>query len=84
MMTKVTISIPDSVKNSMMQKIEQDGFGTVSEYIRELIRRDQRGGEERTGMSHAYGRRTGQLRAEHWNDTIGDLHEPFPRHRRYS
>ncbi|CAN5497498.1 hypothetical protein BH10ACI3_BH10ACI3_08820 [soil metagenome] len=73
MMTKVTISLPDSVKAFVQQKIENEGYGTVSEYIRELIRGAQRAEAVQANK---------KLRAEHdesvkWNKITGDIHDPF-------
>lgn len=39
---KLTISVPDLVGNFVDYKIRTCGYGSVSEYIRELIRLDQR------------------------------------------
>lgn len=41
-MARLTISLPDTARDFINQKVEKDGYGTVSEYVRELIRRDQR------------------------------------------
>jgi antitoxin ParD1/3/4 len=40
-MTTMNISLPDTLKSFVDQQVEGRGFGTSSEYIRELIRRDQ-------------------------------------------
>ncbi|MBP6002132.1 MAG: hypothetical protein KA746_01740 [Pyrinomonadaceae bacterium] len=38
----LNISLPDSMRQYVTKKIETEGYGTISEYIRELIRADQR------------------------------------------
>jgi len=37
----MNISLPDSLKAFVDEQVSQRGFGTSSEYVRELIRRDQ-------------------------------------------
>ena len=40
-MTTMNISLPDTMKAYVDQRVSQDGYGTSSEYVRELIRRDK-------------------------------------------
>ena len=40
-MTTMNISLPDSLKAFVDEQVSQRGFGTSSEYVRELIRKDQ-------------------------------------------
>jgi len=40
-MSTMNISLPDSLKSFVDEQVSQRGFGTSSEYVRELIRRDQ-------------------------------------------
>jgi antitoxin ParD1/3/4 len=40
-MGTMNISLPDSLKAFVDQQVEVAGYGTSSEYVRELIRRDQ-------------------------------------------
>lgn len=40
-MTTMNISLPDSLKDFIDDQVDQRGFGTSSEYIRELIRKEQ-------------------------------------------
>ena len=40
-MTTMNISLPDSMKAYIDQRVSQEGYGTSSEYVRELIRRDK-------------------------------------------
>jgi putative addiction module CopG family antidote len=40
-MATMNISLPDKLKSFVDGRVERDGYGTASEYIRELIRHDQ-------------------------------------------
>lgn len=40
-MSAMNISLPDTLKAFVDQQIGERGFGTSSEYVRELIRKDQ-------------------------------------------
>ena len=40
-MSTMNISLPDSLKTFVDEQVSQRGYGTSSEYVRELIRRDQ-------------------------------------------
>ncbi len=40
-MGSMNISIPDSLKSFVDEQVSQRGYGTSSEYVRELIRKDQ-------------------------------------------
>lgn len=37
----MNISLPDTLKSFVDEQVSQRGYGTNSEYVRELIRRDQ-------------------------------------------
>jgi antitoxin ParD1/3/4 len=37
----MNISLPDSLRDFIDQQVSRSGYGTSSEYIRDLIRRDQ-------------------------------------------
>lgn len=37
----MSISLPDALKSFVDQQLRQRGYGTSSEYVRELIRKDQ-------------------------------------------
>jgi antitoxin ParD1/3/4 len=41
MMTTVTISMPESLKQFLDREVENKGYGNVSEYMRELLRQAQ-------------------------------------------
>ncbi len=40
-MSTMNISLPDTLKNFVDEQVNQRGYGTSSEYVRELIRKDQ-------------------------------------------
>ena len=40
-MATMNISLPDSLKSYVDSRVSKDGYGTASEYFRELIRQDQ-------------------------------------------
>lgn len=40
-MSTMNISLPASLKDFIDEQVSERGFGTSSEYLRELIRRDQ-------------------------------------------
>lgn len=41
-MTTMNISLPESMRAFVEQKVSQGGYSTASEYVRELIREDQK------------------------------------------
>jgi antitoxin ParD1/3/4 len=44
--TTMNISLPDTMKAFVDQRLVTDGYGTASEYIRDLIRADQKRHDE--------------------------------------
>ena len=40
-MTTMNISLPDALKSFVDEQVASRGYGTSSEYVRELIRKDQ-------------------------------------------
>ncbi|OGA28205.1 MAG: addiction module antitoxin [Betaproteobacteria bacterium RIFCSPLOWO2_02_FULL_65_24] len=40
-MSTMNISLPDPLKSFVDEQVKQRGYGTSSEYVRELIRKDQ-------------------------------------------
>jgi antitoxin ParD1/3/4 len=40
-MSTMNISLPDSLKSFVDEQVSRGGYGTSSEYVRELIRKDQ-------------------------------------------
>ncbi|SAL87916.1 Antitoxin ParD4 [Caballeronia choica] len=47
-MTTMNISLPDTLKMFVDEQVNERGYGTSSEYVRELIRRDQHRQQLRT------------------------------------
>jgi antitoxin ParD1/3/4 len=47
-MSTMNISLPDSLKDFVEEQVAEKGYGTSSEYVRELIRRDQHRQQLRT------------------------------------
>ena len=43
----LNISLPDTQRDFVEQKIKKEGYGTISEYVRNLIREEQRKDERR-------------------------------------
>jgi antitoxin ParD1/3/4 len=41
-METINIAVPAALKNFLQRRVEEGGYGSVSEYVRELIRSDQR------------------------------------------
>lgn len=52
----LNISLPETMRQFVEKKIETEGYGTISEYVRELIRADQRAENTRfeTLIAEAY------------------------------
>lgn len=48
-MSTMNVSLPESQKDFVEQQVVERGFGTTSEFVRELIRREQ----ARTGLRAA-------------------------------
>ncbi len=44
--TTMNISLPDSMKSFIDERLAHEGYGSASEYVRELIRADQKRKEE--------------------------------------
>lgn len=40
-MTTMNVSLPESLKQYIDQKVAADGFSSASEYVRDLVRQDQ-------------------------------------------
>ena len=46
-MTTMNVSLPDELKTFVDERVVHDGYGSTSEYVRDLIRRDRERGELR-------------------------------------
>jgi antitoxin ParD1/3/4 len=42
----LNISLPETMREFVEEKIKNEGYGTISEYVRELIRADQKRNEQ--------------------------------------
>ena len=51
-MTTMNISLPDTLKTFVDEQVSQRGYGTSSEYVRELIRKAVQVERQRRGMSY--------------------------------
>ena len=40
-MSTMNVSLPDELKTFVDERVDRDGYGSTSEYVRDLIRRDQ-------------------------------------------
>ena len=45
-MTTMNISLPETLREYVENRVEEEGFGSVSEYIRQLVREDQKRKEQ--------------------------------------
>jgi antitoxin ParD1/3/4 len=46
-MTTMNVSLPDELKIFVDERVSHDGYGSTSEYVRDLIRRDRERGHLR-------------------------------------
>jgi antitoxin ParD1/3/4 len=71
-MTTMNISLPDSMRTFIEQKIAQGGYSTASEYIRQLVREDQkRAAQERLETLLMEGIESGpsrEMTADDWEE----------------
>ncbi len=76
-MTTMNISLPDSMRAFIEQKIAQGGYSTASEYIRQLVREDQkRAAQERLEQLLLEGINSGppiEIDDEYWATKEADL-----------
>ena len=52
-MTTMNVSLPDDLKIFVDERVTHDGYGSTSEYVRDLIRRDRERGHLRNLVSKA-------------------------------
>jgi antitoxin ParD1/3/4 len=71
-MTTMNISLPDSMRTFIEQKVTQGGYSTASEYIRQLVRADQkRAAQERLETLLMEGIESGpsrEMTADDWEE----------------
>ena len=51
-MSTMNISLPDSLKSFVDEQVTQRGYGTSSEYVRDLIRKDHDRAHLQIGRAH--------------------------------
>jgi antitoxin ParD1/3/4 len=69
-MTSINVSLPDSLRTFVEERSGKGGYGSLSEYIRELIRRDKKdAAKEKLDSLLLQGIHSGhpiETSAEHW------------------
>ncbi len=75
MMTNMNVSLPETLKTYVEEQVAFGGYGTVSEYLRELIREDKkRKAQERLESFLLEGLDSGEavsVTPEFWKDLWG-------------
>jgi antitoxin ParD1/3/4 len=75
-MSTMNISLPDSLKEFVEEQVAEKGYGTSSEYVRELIRRDQ--GKQQLRhllLEGAQAAQTGPADASYFQALRASIHE---------
>ncbi len=82
-METMNIALPDSMKQFVQERVSQGGYSSVSEYVRELIRADQkRRAEERIDALLLEGLDSGTpipVTQEYWDEKKRRLTERLSR-----
>ena len=80
-METMNIALPETLKQFVRERVTEGGYGSVSEYVRELIRFDQRRkAEERIDALLLDGLNSGEsipVDAEYWEEKKRKLMERF-------
>jgi antitoxin ParD1/3/4 len=80
-MTTMNVSLPDSLKRFVDQCVESGGYGSSSEYVRELIRQDQmRRAEQRLAELLREGLESGppvEVNSGYWAERRAKLGKPL-------
>lgn len=75
-MTTMNISLPDALKEYVDQRVSTAGYGTASEYVRELIRRDKdRGYLRNLLLEGAESAVTGDADVEYFDSLRGGIRQ---------
>jgi antitoxin ParD1/3/4 len=78
-METINIALPEAMKHFVQERVSQGGYSSVSEYVRELIRTDQRRTvEERTDALLLDGLDSGEpipVTQEYWEEKKRKLTE---------
>ncbi len=75
-MSTMNISLPDSLKAYVDEQVAGRGFGTSSEYVRELIRKDQDRQNLRALLLEGAGSAPAALADKAYFDTLRDRGVP--------
>ena len=82
-METMNIALPESMKHFVQERVTEGGYSSVSEYVRELIRADQkRKVEERIDTLLLEGVESGQpipVTEEYWDEKKRELTERLAR-----
>ena len=82
-MSTMNISLPESLKSFVDEQVSERGFGTSSEYVRELIRKDQDRQRLRSlllaGAASAPGSSVGSAYFDRLRDRVRKAATPAPR-----
>jgi antitoxin ParD1/3/4 len=85
-MTTLNISLPDSMRTFIEQQVSQSGYSTASEYIRQLVRADQkRAAQERLEALLLEGIESGppiEATPEYWAEKKARLLKEFEERKR--
>lgn len=77
MPTSMNISLPEPMKEFVDERVESGGYGSASEYIRELVRKDQKErAQERLEVLLLEGLESGEsqaVNADFWKTLRNDL-----------
>lgn len=65
-MTRLDISLPESLKSFVDQQVRSRGFGTASEYIRELIHEDKEHQETEAKLLEALDEEPSEITEADW------------------
>jgi antitoxin ParD1/3/4 len=69
----MTVSLPRALRTFASERVESGGFGSTSDYIRDLIRRDQREIERRPAAAGADLAKTEPIPAAAWRELRASL-----------
>jgi antitoxin ParD1/3/4 len=79
MATSMNISLPENMKSFVDEQVESGGYGSASEYMRELVRRDQKErARERLESLLLEGLKSGEpipVNEEFWRDFRKEVRE---------
>ncbi|MFO8236912.1 MAG: type II toxin-antitoxin system ParD family antitoxin [Prochlorococcaceae cyanobacterium] len=77
-MATMNVSLPDSLKTYVDEQVDRGTYGTASEYIRDLIRKDQERATLRALLIEGISSREGPLADEAYFVNLRASLEPSP------